>query len=436
MLGTKLPTLLNLAVVSYGASWIVPGAVWTDTDGNKIDAHGGAILQQNSTFYWVGHSAADQTPMMYSSTDLLSWKNLGAQASSVTGLWRPKLATPSGAGSFWIYGQQDRRILSLQPSHLVGGYKTSAKVLLPPSNASYSDTGIFCDEGTAKWYILSSADHNIVQINEINSEGKAGDKVGELTGGLYEAPGLFQVDGVYFLIVSGKTGWRANPNKVFWAASLGGPWSGGTDIAPATPNTYGSQNTFALTIKGSQQTTRMYMGDAWDSTGSTASNYVWLPMDVDSSAKTVTLSYHAMWKVDTATGVVSFPTCTKRFTAEDAKLSGLAKREVCGDCPNQLGPLKVRHDGEVEFRNVTGTGRGQWILVKYSVNRPEVGQMYIRVNNGPKRVNLADLNSRAGHHGDVPVELVLTPGTQNTLQLRVDGHDDFEATVHGIELYD
>lgn len=32
---------------------------------------------------------------------------------------------------------------------------------------------------------------------------------------------------------------------------------------------------------------------------------------------------------------------------------------------------KVRHDGEVEFRNVTGTGRGQWILVKYSVNRPE-----------------------------------------------------------------
>lgn len=88
-----------------------------------------------------------------------------------------------------------------------------------------------------------------------------------------------------------------------------------------------------------------------------------------------------------------------------------------------------------------------------------VGQMYIRVNNGPKRVNLADLNSRAGHHGDVPVELVLTPGTQNTLQLRVDGHDgmyrprknrrsnlpvmlsvrkipDFEATVHGIELYD
>lgn len=37
------------------------------------------------------------------------------------------------------------------------------------------------DRKAAKWYILSSADHNIVQINEINSEGKAGDKVGELS---------------------------------------------------------------------------------------------------------------------------------------------------------------------------------------------------------------------------------------------------------------
>jgi hypothetical protein len=44
----------------------------------------------------------DETPMMYSSTDLLNWKNLGRQASSVTGLWRPKLATPAGDGSFWV----------------------------------------------------------------------------------------------------------------------------------------------------------------------------------------------------------------------------------------------------------------------------------------------------------------------------------------------
>jgi hypothetical protein len=43
-----------------------------------------------------------------------------------------------------------------------------------------------------------------------------------------------------------------------------------------------------------------------------------------SSAKTVTLQYHAMWKVDPASGVVSYPTTKKRYEAEDAQLSGRA----------------------------------------------------------------------------------------------------------------
>ena len=36
--------------------WIVPGAVWTDTDGKKIDAHGGGVIKRGDTFYWIGQS--------------------------------------------------------------------------------------------------------------------------------------------------------------------------------------------------------------------------------------------------------------------------------------------------------------------------------------------------------------------------------------------
>ena len=145
--------------------------------------------------------------------------------------------------------------------------------------------------------------------------------------GAFEAPGILRADGLYFLVVSGKTGWRSNPNKVFWATSLSGPWEGGTDVAPAAENTYNSQNTFELTIKGSHATAYIYMGDAWDSDGSAASNYVWLPMSVNSrlvnaplfrqevwliscmsrSAKSITLEYYPKWKVDVKTGIVSIP---------------------------------------------------------------------------------------------------------------------------------
>ena len=108
--------------------------------------------------------------------------------------------------------------------------------------------------------------------------------------------------GVYFLIVSSKTGYRPHPDKVFWATSLAGPWSGGTDIAPESTNTYNSQSTFVLTIAGSSQTTYMFMGDAWDSSGTSASNYMWLPLSVSTSAHTATLQDYAYWKVNPTTG--------------------------------------------------------------------------------------------------------------------------------------
>lgn len=36
---------------------------------------------------------------MYSSTDLLNWTPLGAQAK-IQGMWRPKIAKPNG--KFWV----------------------------------------------------------------------------------------------------------------------------------------------------------------------------------------------------------------------------------------------------------------------------------------------------------------------------------------------
>ncbi|KAL1872354.1 hypothetical protein Daus18300_004324 [Diaporthe australafricana] len=415
-------------------SWIAPGAVWYDSAGNKIDAHGGSIVKRGDTFYWIGQSAANaETPLMYSSKDLLNWDNLGAQASSITGMWRPKIAKPNG--SFWLYGQQDRYALSLRSTQMVGGYTQVAKVHLPPSDYSYSDTGMFLDDdGT--WYLLTSADHNIVQINRINSDGAVGDRVTSFAKGAYEAPGLFKVSGVYYLIVSGKTGWRYNPNKVFWATSLGGTWSGGTDVAPAAENTYGSQNTFELTVKGSQTTTYVYMGDAWDSKGGTSSNYIWLPMAVDSGAHTVTLQYHSMWKVDVNTGVVSYPSTKKRYEAEEADLSGRAAIGSCEHCITKRQVNSVSSGSELVFNNVTGTGSLEWYTFHYDVSDPEAGEAQILVNDDIHPTNLSELNSRAGRHRAVPVQLRLLPGDTNTIRFGAVGDKEFEVNVDGIELHD
>ena len=65
---------------------IYPGQVWLDTDGQRIQAHGGSIFYENDTFYWYGENKERTAPgngiwhwgvRLYSSKDLYNWKSEG-----------------------------------------------------------------------------------------------------------------------------------------------------------------------------------------------------------------------------------------------------------------------------------------------------------------------------------------------------------------------
>lgn len=99
--------------------------------------------------------------------------------------------------------------------------------------------------------------------------------------GAYEALGMFYAGRTHFLIVSGKTGWRGNPNQMFYSDSISGSWHGPHPIAPDSSNTYSSRNTSELVIKGTKKANYIYMDDLWNSTGGPSSNYLWLPTSVN-----------------------------------------------------------------------------------------------------------------------------------------------------------
>ena len=56
---------------------ITPGAVWNDTQGSVIQAHGEGIIKVGSTYYWLGEDKTNGSPFQnikcYSSTDLKNW---------------------------------------------------------------------------------------------------------------------------------------------------------------------------------------------------------------------------------------------------------------------------------------------------------------------------------------------------------------------------
>ncbi|KAM3076689.1 hypothetical protein ACMFMG_007492 [Clarireedia jacksonii] len=383
-------SIYTTSVPVFAASWIVPGALWTDAIGTKIDAHGGGVFQYGDTFYWVGQGDSDNvTARMYSSKDLLNWENRGLQ-SGVESMWRPKVGRLGER--FWIYGQVSRQVQPLESSQIVGGYAvTRPAVYLPPNNYSYSDTGMFLDDdGT--WYLLTSADHNTVQVNKIHTNGTIGARVNSLiqpvisgnkyqqkwilAGAPYEAPGMIKVDGIYFLIVSGKTAYQHNPNKMFWTTSINGTWTGPFDIAPNTTNTYNSQNTYELAIHGSQRTTYVYMGDQWDLTGSEASNYMWLPM--------------LFLIVRTASGSVLSMEAPVLHNGYPSIIRSITRKILNPQCTENVRLFCI------------------------------AGEAYIYIN-GHSILKLSALNSRAGYSKNVPVELILNRGDENVIEFGAAG---------------
>lgn len=74
-----------LSLPAIGAPACIPGALWPDTDGVHINAHGGGLLYQEGTYYWFGeHKVAGEAGNLaevgvrvYSSRDLQRWRNEG-----------------------------------------------------------------------------------------------------------------------------------------------------------------------------------------------------------------------------------------------------------------------------------------------------------------------------------------------------------------------
>lgn len=93
------------------------------------------------------------------------------------------------------------------------------------------------------------------------------------------------------------------------------------------------------------------------------------------------------------------------------------------ECADGSHEIVVSSGSEITFHNVSGTGSLEWYSFKYHVSDPEAGQAHIRVNDELHATNISELNSRAGSHHIVPVQLRLEPGDVNTIRFGATGSE-------------
>lgn len=125
----------------------------------------------------------------------------------------------------------------------------------------------------------------------------------------------------------------------------------------------------------------------------------------------------------------------------------------CSECAEQRSLQRLYSGSDVTFHNITGTGSLEWVSIHYTVNDPEgnvinhlmvllhmlnqrfssAGQVHILLNDEAVPVNLSDLNSRAGYHRTVPVQLRLREGDVNTIKLGLSGRSGMYSTFTGCQ---
>ncbi|ETW82990.1 glycoside hydrolase family 43 protein, partial [Heterobasidion irregulare TC 32-1] len=408
------------------AQVIVPGATWTDTSGNVIQAHGGGILKVGSTYYWFGedksaNSALFKAVSCYSSTDLVSWARQNDALTPINGTMisasdiveRPKVLYNAKNSEYVMWFHSDTSnygaaMVGVATANSPCGpytYKSSWQ----PLGKESRDMGLFQDDDTAQTsYLLYASDNNQnFKITQLDADYyNVTTQVNVLTGATLEAPGIVKRDGVYYLFASHTSGWDPNPNKFFSSPSLSGNWSSQADIAPSNTRTWFSQNNYDLPL-GSNA---IYMGDRWRPSLLGSSRYIWYPLDWSSGSPQIV---HAdVWKVNLGAGTYSTVNGTS-YEAENGTLGGAA---VLFSDPSFSGGGAVGYlgnGGTVTLNNVQGTGAAQWVALYYANGDSSWRNTTVSVNSGSSVV--VDQPNTGGTHViiSVPVKLTLRPGSNS-----------------------
>lgn len=135
-----------------------------------------------------------------------------------------------------------------------------------------------------------------------------------------EAPAPIKINGKYYLVTSGLSGWYANASLTQTADNILGPWTGtGNPMTGAGPqnngqwdknadtnSSFNSQSTCILQMPDGSY---MYMGDRWKNgkyelpghEGVKASTYIWLPVSFENDEKygenTLKVRWHDSWSM-------------------------------------------------------------------------------------------------------------------------------------------
>jgi hypothetical protein len=308
-----LPACLLQAASSLNS--FKPGQDWKDIDGKIIDCHAGNIIYQpeTETFFWFGeHRGSPSGVACYSSIDLYNWKNRGVALNKATAglssgiIERPKVAYNKKTKKYVMWFHYDNGSYGLAHQGVAvcdsaPGPYTFLEHFMPNGHQS-RDIGMFSDED-GKTYIGYAANNGSsinaeVRMVELSEDYLSVTTNDVVTGAHCEGPAVLKWNSKYYLLTSLCSGWDPNAASYYTCSKVCGSYTkiGSPCIPTSEQKTFNSQPSSILKVPGFTNGF-IYIGDRWNGTGSTKSQYVFLPIAMTSDGK-MQLKWYDQWKLD------------------------------------------------------------------------------------------------------------------------------------------
>lgn len=262
---------------------IYPGKVWLDTNGNRIQAHGGSVMYIDGVYYWYGENKEKTDGVngiwhwgvkCYSSTDLYNWEDRGIIIPPEPGDPTSSLHPESCMDRpHIIYNKKTKKYVCwmkimnkdsfqtqtetvMVANHILGPY-TKVKEGLQPLGMNAGDFDLaVAEDGKAYYY-----------FERVHSETICADLTEDYTDvtGYYsthfprkhppyvrEATAHFKRNGKHYLITSGTTGYLPNPSEVAVADTWHGPYKvlGNPHVGDESQTSFHSQISCIFKVEG------------------------------------------------------------------------------------------------------------------------------------------------------------------------------------------
>lgn len=257
---------------------ITNGNLWITADGDTVQAHAPGFLKIKDTWYMVGEDRSREwrpDVNLYSSRDLQNWSF--EKKIIVNGVTSPDLgSTRMIERAKLLYNKKTKRYVvwchwessnygaseaaCFSSDGIDGTYRLEWSGR--PLGIKSRDCNVFVDTDGTAYFISTTEENQHLGLFRLSDDYLSIVEHTQLfPWQRREAPAIVKLDQKYFMFSSACTGWAPNQCKLSWSHDLKTGWSTLENIGD--DKAFRTQPAAILEIKGSKDTTYLYVGDRW-----------------------------------------------------------------------------------------------------------------------------------------------------------------------------